>query len=166
MTNKLDWNYERYRTRDRLLEYDFNIYPMVPHSAGLSMIYPWENIAIQQLSKQIIEVARLNGYTGSEEDLWRKFSNGTIHQGTLDNFPIPGNEQDLYLDTETDILYYFKSVTSTVYTDVAARVGVAIVGYSKIEDSEEIVTYLYIPIKAMPIENLIFDCGDAAEYIG
>lgn len=164
--NRLNWNRERHRTRDRLLEYDFNIYPEVFHSGGLAMIYPWENIAIAQLSKQFIEVAKMNGYTGSEEDLWKRFSSGTVLFGTLETFPVPGNENDIYFDTQTEILYYFKSIPTTVYSDIAEKIGAAIVGISKIEDQETALSYVYIPVRAMPLENLIYDCGDAAEYIG
>jgi len=42
---------ERWRTRDRLLEYDESIMPLRPHSAGLSMIYPWENVTLLTLEK-------------------------------------------------------------------------------------------------------------------
>lgn len=49
MNQKLDWNYERYRTRDRLIEYDFDLIAPFPHSAGLPIIYPWENVFIEQL---------------------------------------------------------------------------------------------------------------------
>lgn len=153
--NKLDWNLERYKTRDRLLEYDFNIYPIVPHSAGLSMIYPWENIAIKQLEKQFIEIVKSNGYTGSEEDLWDKFSHGTIQHGTLNTFPVPGNENDIYFDRETEILYYFKIIRTEVYTELVEKIGAVIVGSSKIEDTNMFETYLYIPVRALPIENLI-----------
>jgi len=38
---KIDWNYERYRTRDLLLEYDATIMPPHPRAGGLAMIYPW-----------------------------------------------------------------------------------------------------------------------------
>jgi len=35
---------ERRRTRDRLLEYDMLARP---HTAGLAMVYPWENNLLQ-----------------------------------------------------------------------------------------------------------------------
>ena len=152
---KLDWNRERYRTRDRLLEYDFSIYPAVPHTAGLPIIYPWENIALGQLSHSIINIAKLNGYTGTEEEFWNQFSSGGIHYGTLETFPVPGVDYDLYLDTKTDVLYYFKTIKEIIYTDRAAKIDAAIVGYSIIEDTEEVVTYLYIPVKALPFEQTI-----------
>jgi len=38
---------ERWRTRDRLLEYDISIMPARPRTAGLAMVYPWENNLLQ-----------------------------------------------------------------------------------------------------------------------
>lgn len=154
-----NWNYERWRTRDRLLEYDFNIYPALPHSAGLSMVYPWENITLANLDKQIIEIARNHEYDGDDETFWERFVSGGVYFGTLSTFPVPGEETLLYLDKETDILYYFKS-TSELNYDIAIEKGVEIVG------NEDNVYYCYIPVRALPIENLILNCGDAAEYIG
>jgi len=55
---KLDWNRERYRTRDLLLEYDTAIMPARPRTAGLAMVYPWENLTLSTLKAQIIEIAR------------------------------------------------------------------------------------------------------------
>ena len=51
--NTIDWNYERKRTCKRLLEYDFNIMSPRPHAAGLGMIYPWENIMLDNLTQQL-----------------------------------------------------------------------------------------------------------------
>ena len=153
---------ERQRTRDLLLEY---VIPPRPRSAGLAMVYPWENITLAQLSKQIFEIVRKYGYNGTEELFWSKFLEGNVITGTLETFPVPGEENNLYLDKETEILYYFKATKSIVYTDLCAKIGAAIVGTSIIEDTEEIITYLYIPIKSLPMENLIIDCGSAAEYM-
>lgn len=152
---RLDWNLERYRTRDRLLEYDFNIYPAVPHSAGLSMVYPWENVVINQLSKQFIELVHSHGFTGDEQELWDRFSDGVIKHGTLSTFPIPGNKNNLYFDIETEILYYFKAIPHEVLPDDAAVIGAAIVGISRIAEKEQTFTYLYIPIKSLPIEGIL-----------
>jgi hypothetical protein len=41
MKKGLDWNYERYRTRDLLLEYNTNIMPPHPRAGGISVVYPW-----------------------------------------------------------------------------------------------------------------------------
>ena len=153
---------ERWRTRDRLLEYDDAIMPPRPHRAGLRMVYPWEDLlSITVLEKKFYQLAVEHGYTGDMETFWERFIYGNVHTGTLAEFPEIGDEHDLYLDVETDILYYFKATSETVYSDIAARVGVAIVGTSKIKDQETIVTYMYIPVRAMPIQNLIYDCGNS-----
>ena len=156
-----NWNYERWRTRDRLLDYDFSIVPAMPHSAGLSMIYPWETVQLSQLSYQFFTLAQQHGYTGTEEYLWKQFSEGNIISSTIDNFPVPGDEHNLYLDKETGILYYFKAARTDIDPIVAAKIGIAIVGHSLVDD----VYYLYIPISALLIEDIILNCGDAAEYI-
>ena len=38
-----DWNKQRRRTRDLLLEYDQSIMPPRPRAGGLPMVYPWGN---------------------------------------------------------------------------------------------------------------------------
>lgn len=78
-----------------------------------------------------------------------------VHSGTIKSFPSIGIENDLYLDTETNILYYFKITRKKIYTELAAKIGIAIVGYSIIEDSQEVIKYLYIPVQARPIEDEI-----------
>ena len=162
----ITWNRQRKRTRDRLLQYDFTRIPALPHSAGLPFVYPWEtyyNTATLEL--QLLQLAQQHGYTGSEQEFWQHFISGSVIMGTLQTFPIPGNETCLYLDTQTDILYYFKATTQPVDPDKVALIDAAIVDISIIEGGET-TTYLYIPVKAMPMENLIFDCGDASEYYG
>ena len=156
---KLDWNRERYRTRDRLLDYTLNLYPIIQPIAEMPYIYPWENIQLGILSKQILELAKQNGYTGDEQLLWERFSEGTIVTGTLNTFPIPGDEKKLYLDTETTILYYFKFTTNELDFNLIARIGGAIVGTSIIGDTVDIIKYLYLPIHALPIENTILNNG-------
>ena len=156
---------ERKRTRDLLLEYDYAILPPRPRAAGLHMVYPWEQVDLTMLAHQLYKLAVQNGYTGSEALFLQKFAGGSVITGTINTFPIPGDENNLYLDTETDTLYYYKHTIEKIYTDLAARIGVAIVGTSILEDHETVDTYLYIPVRAMPIENLIYDCGSAAEYI-
>lgn len=99
---KLDWNHERYRTRDLLLEYDTAIMPphpragglamvypwgseyydnvvdmYVPHSthtATLSMIYPWENTSLNILNHQLYLIAVQSGFDGTEEDFKELFT--------------------------------------------------------------------------------------------
>lgn len=155
MMEKLDWNYERYRTRDRLLEYSIDIMPPRPHSGGLSLIYPWEDISINQLSKQFIKLVYSHGFTGDEQELWNRFSDGVIKHGTLNTFPIPGNKNNLYFDVETEILYYFKAIPHIVLPEDAAVVGAAIVGSSKLGEEKQSYTYLYIPVKSLSIENTL-----------
>lgn len=110
---RLDWNEERYKTRDRLLDYTLNNYPIFPESNEIPRIYPWENINLGILSRQILDIAKQYGYTGDEQLLWNRFTNGSIINGSLNTFPIPGEENNLYLDTETGILYYFKIVNDS-----------------------------------------------------
>ena len=148
-----NWNYERWRTRDRLLDYDFSIIPAAPHSAGLPLIYPWETIQLSQLSYQFFTLAQQHGYTGTEQYLWDKFSEGNIILSVLNEFPIPGNENNLYLDKNTEILYYFKASKVPVNPLIAGKIGIATVGYSLVDD----IYYLYLPIKALSIEDTIFN---------
>jgi len=91
-----NWNHERWRTRDLLLEYDTSIMPPHPRAGGLnlvypwgsayyenvvdtfvpttthtttlSMIYPWENTSLNILNHQLYLVAVMNGFEGTEED--------------------------------------------------------------------------------------------------
>lgn len=164
------WNRERKRTRDRLLEYDFCIVPPHPHSAGLPMVYPWENTNLSMLSYQLFYLAQKAGFTGTEEEFFARFGNndGHVIKGTLSTFPQIGDTRNLYLDEETGIVYYFKQTSYPVIVEVAARVGVAIVGKSLVgvDNTEVWMTNLYIPIRALLIEDTILDCGDAAEFIG
>ena len=157
----MNWNYERWRTRDRLLEYDFSIVPPAPHSAGLSMIYPWETNFLSLLSYQLYEIAKDNGFFGSLETFLSRFgsNDGFIIKGTIATFPVPGDSTNLYLDIETGIVYYFKATDRPVLSDIAMAIGAEIVGH------EDVITYLYIPIRALLIEDTILDCGDAAKYI-
>ena len=156
---KLDWNLEQYRTRDRLLEYDFDIYPRFPHSAGLSMIYPWENIALNQLSKQIYQIAKSFGYKKSEEEFWLRFSEGSVIVSNITDFPRIGDENKIYLDKETGILYYFIITTNSIYMDLVKSIG-AIISEIDSDSDQKKIFYLYIPIRAMPIENLIINGGE------
>lgn len=64
---------ERWRTRDLLLEYDSHIMPPRPRTAGLGMIYPWENISISSLIKQLFMIAAENGFLGTEADFKTNF---------------------------------------------------------------------------------------------
>lgn len=102
MKKGIDWNYERYRTRDLLLEYDTNIMPPhpraggisvvypwgssvwdnvvdmsipnTPHTTTLAMVYPWENTSLNILSHQLFLLAVMNGFNGTEEDFKELFT--------------------------------------------------------------------------------------------
>ena len=163
----LDWNRERYRTRDRLLDYNISLFPITPKTTILPSIYPWENITNSRLSNQLYEIAKNHGYTGNETDFLNKFSatSDSIVTGTLMTFPIPGIETNLYFDTETGILYYFTATNSPIDLNLIAKIGGAVVGQSIVVNLAEIITYIYLPVNALPLENLIFNCGNAAEYI-
>lgn len=96
MPYDLDWNKQRYLTRDLLLEYDSrimpphpraggisqvypwgstyfdnvvdNFIPSSPHTTTLSMIYPWENTALNILNQQLYLIAVQHGFDGTIED--------------------------------------------------------------------------------------------------
>ena len=168
------WNRERKRTRDRLLEYDFSLVPPHPHSAGIPFVYPtqdmnlqpftdelpnvypWEEIHTELMEEEIYKVAKKNGFSGTAEELWNM--GGCVMQGTLGTFPEDGDPNNLYLDGQTGILYYFKIVSAPINNTAANAAGARI-----IESNNEI--HLYIPVRSYLIENTILNCGDAAEYI-
>lgn len=154
----MNWNFERWRTRDRLLEYDSSIVPPAPHSAGLSMVYPWEQSALNQLGFQIWTLAQQHGFDGTQDDLWEKFNSTSIITDILENFPIPGDTKTLYLDIETDILYYFKEFPTSTSQALLESIGAEIVGTSQ----DNNYYYCYLPIRALLIENTILNCGNAA----
>ena len=186
---------ERHRTRDLLLEYDHAIMPPHPRAGGLhvvypwgnnsryhdgddiadlplnpndtnmDMIYPWENITNAALAQQIYAIAQKYGYNSTLQQFWIKFSNTSVVYGTLATFPNPGAEDYLYMDTETDILYYFKSTTKIVNKEAAARVGIAIIGNSRVNRDGAKITDMYIPVRSLLIEDTILSEGDASEYI-
>lgn len=158
MKATLNWNHERWRTRDRLIEYDFNIVPPHPHTAGipfiypledmnlspmiplmenspeLPVIYPWEDTSMSLLVIQLYNFASESGYTGTIENFREHFgyylTSGGI-QIIFDNFPATGDHQHLYFDTNSEILYCW-------------------------DDREG-----YTPVNAMLIANTILNCGDS-----
>lgn len=157
-----DIAFERRRTRDLLLDYASSILPIMPRrSAGLSIIYPWGNTTISVLSRQIYEIAQANGFTGTEDEFWQRFAQADkeFYVGSIDTFPVPGVEDNLYLDNETGILYYFRIAPWPINEDVANHVGAIIV------DRTEENCFIYIPVRALLIEDTILDCGSAADYI-
>ncbi len=154
---------ERKRTRDRLLEYNPMIIPPRPHTAGLAMIYPWENSSLSILQHQLFLIAQNNGFEGEESEFLDRFvhgGKGGVNVGTINTFPIPGVEDQLYLDTGTEILYYFKIAPDGISAEIADKIGAEVVG--RAEDNS---IYVYIPVRALPIEPLLLDCGSSTESI-
>lgn len=156
------WNRQRIKTRDRLFDYDLPMYPIIDK---LQAPYPWASANLSVLTKQLYEIALQNGFLGNQQSFISRFTNGSLVQGTLNSFPIPGVPNTLYLDKETNILYYFKETTQEINLQLANKIGATIVYNSDITDTQQMVTYLYIPVRAMPLEDLILNCGSAAEYI-
>lgn len=156
----IDWNYERYRTRDRLRAPTQPI-PYYPHNINLPYVYPWEDASLAILSEKLYQIALQNGFIGSSSDFLERFSsnNGQIVRGTIATFPVPGSDVDFYFDEETEIFYYFKATDTPINVEAAGALGATIVG------TNGSITYLYIPVRAMPLENIIWNCGDAAEFI-
>ncbi len=111
----LNWNRERHRTRDRLLDYDAAIMPPHPVSAGLAMVYPWENTALSILEKQLFTIAIASGYTGTQNDFNTSFgsylSTRSIHFAPYDEFPEIGETDTLYFDSNTGTIYYYTDAT-------------------------------------------------------
>lgn len=149
---RLDWNRERKRTRDRLLEYDDAIVPPRPRAAGLAMIYPWENIPISVLTDEIYKVVQERGFIGDEDDFYTKFislfNSGTV---VVDDFPENGDEKNLYVDSPSGTVFFFKDYGTQIDPDaVAANGGIMVTD-----------TAAYIPIRALLIENTLIEGGDA-----
>lgn len=151
MKKGIDWNYERYRTRDLLLhdELENNIY--IPKVNNILINFPYQN----NLSYQLYQLATKYGFVGTEQEFLEEFGNnyGKIIHGTLNTFPEIGDPKNFYFDEETAILYYFKIIKNYVSPEDAARINAAIVGYSTIAELQLIETYIYIPVKAASLEN-------------
>lgn len=102
---------ERWRTRDLLLEYNQNIMPPRPRTAGLGMVYPWENLALSGLLQQLFVLAANSGYVGTESDFKESFGlylqNRPIIFSAFIDFPETGEEDKLYFDLDEKILYYW-----------------------------------------------------------
>lgn len=103
-----NWNHERWRTRDLLLEYDTAIMPPHPRAGGLSIIYPWEDF---NLGKMLYELAKNSGYDGTYTDFINSFgtfiSGKSIIYALFNEFPEEGNSELLYFATDEKILYYW-----------------------------------------------------------
>lgn len=149
--NHLNWNRQRERTRRRLLDY-FPINESIPEAIAQTF-YPIVNSSNKILKNQLYTIAKEYGYQESIDKFLNKFirNEGILVKGTLNTFPIPGNQDNLYLDQQTEILYYFKIVKQSNYTQETAVAGSAIVGQSKIEDTQQTELYIYQPVHATAI---------------
>lgn len=127
----------RQLTRDLLLEYDSAIMPPRPRAAGLSVIYPWENIMLSNFAGQLYQIAKNSGFTGDQQLFTTGFGsflqNKDIIYETFENFPETGELDKLYFDLDEKILYYW--------------------------DNE------YTPVNAMLIAGTILNCGSSTEVI-
>ena len=154
----LDVCKERWKTRDLISHTQI---ATGGYFSSIVSVYPWEQIQNTQLEEQLYEIAKSNGFEGSIEEFCENyakiFAGGTVVKIPLSQFPAPGNELNLYLDTEGGTLYYYKTV-SELNMELVNCVGAQVAGRS--EDNDY---YLYIPVKAVPIENLILRCGDSTQ---
>ena len=112
--------------------------PAHPHSAGLTMIYPWESENLANFKKQLYLIAQGTGFEGTENDFNSKFgyylSNKELIIDYVANFPLTGESTKLYFGIDTQILYYWNNE--------------------------------YIPVNAMLIADTIIDSGNALDEIG
>ena len=153
----LDVCKERWKTRD-LLDNQTQI-ATGGFISSIESVYPWEELQQTQLEEMLYNIAKNNGYTGSIEDFGKHyasiFAGGSVVKGSIEDFPFEGDAQNLYLDSKSDILYYYK---------VASQVNMELVNYvaAKVAGIDDEGNYhLYIPIKAAIIENLIITGGGA-----
>ena len=167
ITMTFDWNRERRRTRDRLLDLQLTMLPPHPNNVELPIIYPWSNITRVEIERQLFSIVQAYGYTGTPEQFFSTFSNisSNIINGRVHEFPVPGVNNCLYLDKDTDILYCFKEVREYISPETAETMGAVIVGQFVDEETQNTITYLYIPIRSLLIADTILNGGDAAEYI-
>lgn len=137
---QLNWNKERHRTRDLLLEYDKTIIPfhlraggLNPVSQNLSIVYPWENTALSIFSNQLYKIAIIHGYTGTEKEFLNRLANYTSDKQiifeTFNNFPQYGSSDKLYFDIEEKVLYCWDNnyipVNATLIADTIIEGGEA-----------------------------------------
>ena len=128
----------RERTRDLLLMYDSRIVPVRPQSAGLAMVYPWENVSLNTLGQWIYTLAANSGYNGTLQEFMTSFGSylegNEIIFAAFNEFPETGLTNKLYFDLTEKIIYYWTGTE-------------------------------YLPANAMLIAETILNCGSAAEYI-
>lgn len=161
MPREMDWNHERRRTRNLLVEYDTNIMaprpragglamvypwgsaflenvedlsiPQRPHTTTLSMVYPWENTSLNILNHQLYLLAVQFGFEGTEDDFKQLFA------GFVGARSILFATFDKFPD---------EGITEKLYFDL----------------EEKILYYWdggYIPVNAMLIANTRLDGGEA-----
>ena len=110
---RLNWNKERFRTRDLLLEYNLDILPIQPSQENSVITYPWENIQLATIEKQLYQIAKNSGFNGTENDFLLNFgryiSNRSIIYDIYINFPEIGETDKLYFDLDEKILYYWNN---------------------------------------------------------
>ena len=131
----IDWNHERHRTRDLLLEYaDFNFLPQ-PLGPESDIVYPSGHTIFGGLDTYLYQLAKKSGYTDTEENFKLHFgeylmqNSQQIVYDLYVNFPEIGSKNKLYFDLNDKILYYW--------------------------DND------YIPVNALLIANTILEGGDA-----
>lgn len=158
---KLDWNRQRRRTRDLLLEYDQSIMPLRPRAGGLPMVYPWgndfddnstamppfpnssvieaiypwemQNLAV--MGDWLFQFSKNSGYSGTREEFYSCFG-----------LYLERNRQEIIFDM-------FSNFPSTGAQDML---------YFDLE--EKILYYWdgeYIPVNAMLIAETIVNGGEA-----
>lgn len=99
-----DWNQERRKTRNRLLEYGYGIPAPIPITTEESL---------ESLSHKLYLIAKNNGFTEAEEDFIKLFS-GTMNNkqvlfASFSTFPQMGDQNVLYFDIDEKILYYWNN---------------------------------------------------------
>lgn len=137
----LDMDKNRWKTS--VLTLDTNEYQA---ANSIQTVYPWEQIQNSQLAGKMYEIAKDNGYTGSEDEYLAKyvelFDASKVIAGKVDEFPIPGDTKNIYMDNEKGILYYYQFIEGEADTTVPALIG------ARTTIDEDGNTHLYIPIKS------------------
>lgn len=137
----LDMDKDRWKTSELTL--DTNAYQA---ANNIQTVYPWEKLQRSQLIGQLYQVAVENGYTGTKDEYLTKYSEifkaNEIISGKVNDFPIPGDTQNLYFDNETHTLYYYQFFEGKTDTTIQELIGARII----IDDENN--THLYVPIKS------------------
>ena len=106
----LDMNKERRRTRDLLLDAENPANP-TEYISSIRAVYPWENMQLSFLAGQLYAYAKSVGYEGTAEDFNKQFNSmlaeKAVHYLSYNDFPVEGEENHLYFDTENKILFYW-----------------------------------------------------------